>query len=362
MTTPTAVPSITVAAPAFTSAALVPPPLTADAIGALSLTHLRTVIAIDSASDERSDTIPSTAGQVTLARHVGSFFAACGATVELDDFANVIATLPGRGCGVDQAGVAFMVHLDTARGTNATDALTVVPAWDGDALSYVENPDLTVSVANYPSLASFVGHDVVHGPGDAPIGLDDKLGLTHLMSLASLLHRTPHIDHPPLLFIGRPDEEIGRMAAIEALARTLAARGVEFGYTVDGILPYEVNVENFNAAAAQVVFSPRSVALRGDVTLALHLGGVNTHGCTAKAEGHRPATRLATELLTALEVAAVVAQVVAFESDSLRDCDGVLTLLVTDEATVTHVARVAEQVVAPHRPRGASLRPCPGWS
>jgi len=130
---------------------------------------------------------------------------------------------------------------------------------------------------------------------------------------------------------------------------------VGFGYTVDGILPVEVNVENFNAAAAKATFGPRSIALRGEVALSLQIGGVNTHGCTAKAEGHRPATRLATELLARLATAKIDAQVVGFVSDSLRDCDGILTLCVTSDSVAAEVAQAAEAVIAPHRPRGASL-------
>lgn len=348
------------AAPSLDSQTLASLPIATPAVdvrklGAIALAHLRGVIAIDSASDERSDSIPSTPGQAVLANHVGAFFTSCGASVEIDDYANIIATLPGSGRGVDQAPIAFMVHLDTARGTNATDALTLVRGWDGTSLSFTENPDLAVSVANYPSLSLFLGHDVVHGPGDAPIGLDDKLGLTHLMSLASLLSGGEPVDHPPLLFIGRPDEEIGRMAAIEGLALTLAERGVEFGYTVDGILPFEVNVENFNAASAKITFAPRAITLKGSLGLALSLGGVNTHGCTAKAEGHRPATRFATELLARLKDANLPVEVAGFVSDTLRDCDGVLTLAVPNDDVAAQVATLAEAVIAPHRPRGASL-------
>ncbi len=333
---------------------IAPPHLDMRALGDRALGYLRTIVAVDSASDERSESIPSTPGQAALAKLVGRFFRTYGAEVELDDFANVIATFPGRGVGVGQAPVAFMVHLDTARGTHATSALEVVRGWDGTALSYASNPGLQVSVANYPTLVDFVGHDVVHGPGDAPFGLDDKLGLTHLMSLATLLSEGPEVDHPPLVLIGRPDEEVGRMAAVEGLAVTLAERGVDFGYTVDGILPYEVNVENFNAAGARVTFAPRGVDVPDAHFVSLAIGGVNTHGCTAKAEGHRPATRLAAELLAKVDALQVVP--VAFVSDDLRDCDGVLTLALADSGLLADVRAAAEQVVGPHRPRGASLR------
>ncbi|MFT7583573.1 MAG: tripeptide aminopeptidase, partial [Myxococcota bacterium] len=142
----------------------------------LAFSNLASIVAIDSQSDESSPSIPSTDGQRILADFVGDYFATLGATVERDAFANVIATFEGRGDGIGAPPLALMVHLDTARGTEAVDDLKVVPAWSGDALSYAENPALTVSTKTYPAVAPFVGQDVVHGGGRAPFGLDDKLG------------------------------------------------------------------------------------------------------------------------------------------------------------------------------------------
>ncbi|HCP45609.1 MAG TPA: hypothetical protein DIU15_06190, partial [Deltaproteobacteria bacterium] len=207
-------------------------------------------------------------------------------------------------------------------------------------------PSLQVDTETFPTLNDFVGQDLLHGPGDAPFGLDDKLGLTHMMSLAWLLHENPEIPHPPLLLIGRPDEEIGRMEALLGLAQLLAERGVRTGYTVDGIAPFEINVENFNAAGASILFERESTHLEGSL-LAIRLLGVNTHGATARAEGHRTALRLAAEVLQLCQ-----AKVVSLVSNPDRDCDADLIL---DCQTPDSVRRALEDVVSPHRPRGA------GW-
>jgi hypothetical protein len=75
------------------------------------------------------------------------------------------------------------------------------------------------------------------------------------------------------------------MAAVEGLAALFAQEGVPLGYTLDGLLPYEVNVENFNAARMGLVFPDTPLELHGPTrrTVRVHLGGVNTHGATAKA-------------------------------------------------------------------------------
>lgn len=330
-------------------------------IAQLALENLERVVRVDSQSDEHSTTIPSTEGQRELSRLVASFFEALGCRIETDAHANVIAELPGRGALAGAAPVAFMVHLDTARGTRAVPRLSILARWDGRPISYPANPALRVGVETYPATAGFVGHDLVHGPGDNPFGLDDKLGLAHLMTLARLLRSNTLIPHPPLLFIARPDEEIGRMAAVVGLAEELARRGVPFGYTVDGILPYEVNVENFHASIASVTFALQPVAGEGlPEEVAIYLGGVNTHGCTAKAEGYRAATRLASQIAGELADGGWTrARIVPsrFVTDASRECDAEVAFR-TDgsDAADGALQRAAETVIGPHTARGASWR------
>ena len=314
-------------------------------LGELSLAHLEAVVAIDSQSDEASSTIPTTEGQKVLGDHLATFYRSLGAEVSRDDAANVIASFPGRGRGVDRPPLALMIHMDTARGTAAVPDLQRCVAWDGSRVDYPRNASIQVDLETYPAAAEFEGQTLIHGPGDAPFGLDDKLGLAHCMTLAKNLPP----DHPPLIFIARPDEEVGRMEAIVGLAAELARRGVKWGYTVDGILPFEINVENFNAAGASVFFEHGPIALEG-VIRALLIGGVNTHGATAKAEGHRSATRLAAEIALVAGDAAVP---LAFESDALRDCDAKTAWVVSDDAAFK---AAVDAVIGPHVKRGASWR------
>jgi tripeptide aminopeptidase len=246
-----------------------------------------------------------------------------------------------------------LVHLDTARGTLAVDGLEVLRGWDGGAIPYPKNPRLQVSVANYPALASYVGQDLVYGPGDAPFGLDDKLGLTHMLTLAWLLATNPTLPHPPLHLIARPDEEIGRMEALYGLAEWLEARGVRSGYTLDGLSPFEVNVANFNASRGSVWFASQPADPPAWPAYELFLGGVNTHGATAKAEQHRAATRFAAELWGRLQGHAGLAWA-SFASDELRDCDARLTLYAQDADALAALEREVRAVVGPHEPRGAS--------
>lgn len=329
------------------------PDTTATRIAELSRRHLEEVVAIDSCSDERSTTIPSTEGQRELSLHLDGFFTGLGAHVEVDDHANLIATIDGRGEAASQPPLALMIHLDTARGTKAVARLDDAPAWDGRRIPYADNDALFVSVDHYPATRAFLGQHLLFGRGQAPFGLDDKLGLAHLMTLARLLAENPGIEHRPLLIVARPDEEIGRMDALVGLAELLRARGIDSAYTIDGIAPFEINVENFNGMGAAMPFARQcSSDVDGDV-VTIELGGVNTHGATAKAEGHRSALRFAAELYAQLTDDAIT--VLGFESDAVRDCDGVLHVAVRSAAARRHLESALRGLITPHVPRGASF-------
>ncbi len=327
-------------------------PRTSDAVIAeTSFAHLQWVVSIESQSDEASTTIPTTEAQVRFGDALAAFYGRLGARVERDAHANVLAWFPGRGALAAEPPVALAIHMDTARGTKAVPALHVAARWDGSRVPYPKNPTIQVDTAHYPALADWVGHDLIHGDGDFPFGLDDKLGLTHLLTLATLLAEHPDAAHPPLVFVARPDEEVGRHEAVVGLAKGFAAQGVAYGYTIDGILPFEINVENFNAAGASVTFAPGPSATIAGEGMVAHIGGVNTHGATAKAEAHRAAPRLVAEWRAA--VATGDARFVRFESDALRDCDAVVHVVVAAGAEARVRAALAA-VMDPHVARGAS--------
>ncbi|TPV97067.1 MAG: peptidase T [Myxococcales bacterium FL481] len=323
-------------------------------IAELSRRHLEDVVAIDSCSDETSTTVPSTPGQRELSLHLERFFAGLGARVEVDEYANLIATVEGRGAAAGKPALALMIHLDTARGTEAVEKLDDVPGWDGSKIPYAQNDRLYVSVEHYPATRPFVGQQLLFGSGRAPFGLDDKLGLAHLMTLVQLLADNPDIEHRPLFIVARPDEEIGRMEALVGLAELLRERGVDSAYTIDGIAPFEINVESFNGMGAQVRF-PRRVSSEVDgEVVRVELFGVNTHGATAKAEGHRSALRFAAQLHQRLSAQPFT--FLGFESDAVRDCDGVLHVAVGEGASVEGLDAALQEMIAPHVPRGAGYR------
>ncbi|MFT7626027.1 MAG: di/tripeptidase [Myxococcota bacterium] len=313
------------------------PKQTLETIAQWGLTHLEQVIAIDSQSDEKSPTIPSTEGQRHLAAHLATFFEGLGYHAEQDDSANLIVTVPAN--VEDVPAIALMVHTDTAEGTIAVPSLQRIPAWDGSQIDYPANERLAVSAENYPATRDFLGEDVLHGPGDAPVGLDDKLGMAELMTLARILRDNPTIAHGEVALVFRPDEEIGRMEAVVGLAAALHERGISYGYTVDGIAGFEINTENFNASAARVVVPFEPVGTAGNATrISLRIDGVKSHGATAKAEGYLNAV-----LIFALAAPDLPADVlpIGFESDPLCETSADACFLLTGDAAEGEAALLA---------------------
>jgi len=326
------------------------------------LQNLQRVVAIDSQSDEKSTTIPSSEGQRHLSAELASFFAGLGFAAVSDAHANLIVRIPATTGHEARAPLALLVHMDTAHGTHAVPHLHVIRGWRGDRVPYPKNPHIHVDVDAYPMLQAFVGDDLVHGDGDYAFGLDDKLGMAELMTLAQLLHDEPTRAHGELLLVFRPDEEIGRMEAIHGLAAELARRGVTAGYTVDGLLPFEVNVENFDAARARVhiadVDAPLSPRGPGVPRLALRLciHGVNTHGATAHSEGYLNATTVFSRALAGLPV-----DPVSFVSDGDQECNAVVEVVggaatrdARDDLERGLVAALSREV-SPAQRRGARI-------
>ena len=314
---------------------------------------LEALVAIDSSSDERSPTIPSSEGQRVLSRALAERAAALGLTSDTDAHANLIVRIPATPGHESAPKVALMAHMDTSHGTKALPRLTVEERWAGGRVPYAANPRLHVDAESYPLLRAFVGDDLLHGPGDFPFGLDDKLGIAEMLTLARLLAAEPALGHGEILLVFRPDEEIGRMEAVHGLANARAQRGVAFGYTIDGLEPFEVNVENFEAARARVTIVGRPLALspRPRHSLRVSITGVNTHGATAKSEGYLNATVVfARALAERVDVVPL-----SFVTDPLLECNATVELLV-DEGAEGAVLAAFEAVVAPARRRGADVR------
>ena len=227
--------------------------------------------AIDSQSDEHSDTTPSTAIQYDMLNLLVQELTDMGAAdVRLTDYATVLATVPATVQG-DIPVIGLMAHVDTAPAFNAAGVKPVVHrGYDGGTIRFADDPSLELTPAICPYLADKVGDDIITASGTTLLGADDKAGVAIAMTTAHYLLSNPQIPHGTIRLAFTPDEEIGRGVHPE-LARDF---GTAFAYTLDGGRPGEMEYESFSADKAVVTIKGVSVhtgTAKDKLVNALHL-------------------------------------------------------------------------------------------
>lgn len=234
-------------------------------------TRLIRYTAVDTQSDERSDSQPSTAIQLDLQRLLLAELQQIGAAdVQLTDYGVVLATIPATP-GVTAPVLGLLAHVDTAPAFNATGVKPIVHrGYNGGAISFPDAPELALTPEYSPYLASRLGHDIITASGTTLLGGDDKAGVAIIMTLARHLLENPQIPHGAIRIAFTPDEEVGRGVD----PRLPADLGADFAYTLDGGQVGEIEFESFSADGAVVKITGVSAHpgyAKGKLVNALHL-------------------------------------------------------------------------------------------
>lgn len=212
-------------------------------------------VAYDTQSNEASETFPSTEKQKVLLEALKEEMEALGMTeVTMDQYGYVMGTIPAsEGCEMAPV-IGFIAHVDTAPDMSGKDVKPhIIESYDGEDIPL--NNALTMRVEDFPELAYFKGHTLIHTDGTTLLGADDKAGVAEIMTAAEHLLRHPEFKHGKIRIGFTPDEEIGR--GVDFF--DVAAFGADFAYTVDGGMEGELEYENFNAAGAKVEIQGRNV-------------------------------------------------------------------------------------------------------
>ena len=218
-------------------------------------------VSYDTQSSEESTTFPSTEKQKVLLAALRDEMEALGMTeVTMDQYGYVMGTVPAsKGCE-NAPVIGFIAHVDTSPDMSGKEVKPrVIDEYDGSDIAL--NGQLTMRVADFPELAFFKGHTLIHTDGTTLLGADDKAGVAEIMTAAEYLMAHPEVKHGKIRIGFTPDEEVGKGADHFDPAKFPA----KAAYTVDGGELGEIEYENFNAAA---------------VTLTVH--GVNIHPGSAK--------------------------------------------------------------------------------
>src|SRR5579859_1734826 len=208
-------------------------------------------VRIDTQSDPRSTSHPSTEKQKNLGRLLAEELRATGLVdAALDDFGYVYATLPAN---TDKAVpvICFCAHMDTAPDCTGENVRPVVhPNYDGGDIILPDDPAQVISPREHPYLATRKGDDIITASGTTLLGADDKAGVAVIMDMVHFLTQNPQLRHGAIRILFTPDEEIGR--GVDKL--DMARLGADFGYTLDAGERGSFEDETFSADAMTVTF------------------------------------------------------------------------------------------------------------
>jgi tripeptide aminopeptidase len=204
---------------------------------------------IDTQSDEKAATSPSTEKQYDLLRLLADELREIGAQeVTLTDYGAVLATIPAT-AQTDLPTVAFLAHVDTAPAFSGSGVKPIVHrAYAGGEIVLPDDPNAVLSPTQSPYLAGKVGDDIITASGTTLLGADDKAGVAIIMAMARHLLQDTDFAHGPLRICFTPDEEIGRGVHAN-LPDDLRA---DVAYTLDGAALGEIVYETFSADKATV--------------------------------------------------------------------------------------------------------------
>lgn len=210
---------------------------------------------INTRSDEKSNTVPSTKIQFDLAKLLLEECKAIGLKdVSMDKNGIVTALLPSN---IDKKvpTIGFIAHMDTADFNSENVKPKVIKNYDGKDIVLNEEKNIVTTVEKFPNLKNHLGKTLIVTDGTTLLGADDKAGIATIMTAMETMINDPSIKHGDIKIAFTIDEEIGTGASHFDVEKFAA----DFAYTMDGSALGEMEYETFNAASASVKFQGVSV-------------------------------------------------------------------------------------------------------
>ena len=212
-------------------------------------------VAIDTQSDENSESQPSAAKELDLLKFLCKELNDMGVEATLDEYGYVMGTLPSN---IDKKvpAIGFIAHVDTspdASGANVKPQ--IIENYDGSDIALKGVPGLYLKPSEFPELLAHKGETIITTDGTTLLGADDKAGVAEIMNAVQYMVEHPEFKHGDIKIGFTPDEEIGRGVVKFDVKRF----GADYAYTMDGGEIGELEFENFNAASAKIHIQGRNV-------------------------------------------------------------------------------------------------------
>ena len=212
-------------------------------------------VAIDTQSDENSESQPSAAKELDLLKLLCKELNDMGVEATLDEYGYVMGSIPSN---IDKKvpAIGFIAHVDTSPDASGKDVKPqIINDYDGGDIALKGVPGLFLRPSEFPELLSHKGETIITTDGTTLLGADDKAGVAEIMNAVQYIMEHPEFKHGDIKIGFTPDEEIGRGVVKFDVKRF----GADYAYTMDGGEIGELEFENFNAASAKLHIQGRNV-------------------------------------------------------------------------------------------------------
>ena len=205
-------------------------------------------VKVNTISDPKSETLPSTQIQFDLAKILVEDLKEIGVKdASLDENCYVMGSIPGN--AKNAPAIGLIAHMDTSpefSGENVKPQ--IIEDYDGNDIVLNKDLNIVMKVSDFPYLADFKGHTLITTDGTTLLGADNKAGIAEILEVAKYFIDNPDVKHGDIKICFTPDEEVGRGTEKFDLEKF----GADFAYTLDGSFEGEIEYENFNAASAVI--------------------------------------------------------------------------------------------------------------
>ena len=203
-----------------------------------------TYVKIDTQSDPKSTTSPSTEKQKDLALLLVKELHDLGiSNAHTNEYGYVYARLESN-VSDEIPAICFCAHMDTSPDCSGLGVKPIIHQnYQGKDIVLPDDPSVIVRLNEHPDLQEQIGNDIITASGKTLLGADNKAGVAEIMDAVAFWQKNPSVQHGPISIVFTPDEEVGRGTDHIDIQKINAV----YGYTLDGEKRGHLENETFSA-------------------------------------------------------------------------------------------------------------------